>query len=143
MLYIAVIIFAVLLSLLLWSLRNSTTSRQRAFPLEGTGRSNLQYFPQIHQALAIEDRRFLLAHGSAKMARTVYRERREVALDFLRALEEEFDHLVRLATVIADFPFPVAGHSHAVGFRCAFPAAGDGPRRPRKPTCGAHGDGDE
>jgi len=101
MLYIAVIIFAVLLGLLLWSLRNSTTSRQGAFPLEDAGGSNLQYFPQIHQALAIEDRRFLLAHGGAKMARTVYRERRGVARDFLKALEEEFDHLMRLAKVIA------------------------------------------
>ena len=75
--------------------------RHDARTLDDPGRSNLQYFPQIHQALAGEDHEFLISRGGAKLARLVAGERRDVALQFLAALQEEFDRLMRLARVIA------------------------------------------
>jgi len=101
MVYIAVATSLTLLSFLLWALRHSAVARRSAANLEEPERSNLEYFPQIHQALTREDREFLLNKGGAVLARTVDRERRGVALDFLKALEEEFDRQMRLARVIA------------------------------------------
>jgi hypothetical protein len=100
-LYIAVIGCAALLVLLFWALRSASEARQSVHSLEDSRRHNLQYFPQIHQALGNPDRLFLQKHGGAKLARAVYRERRGVALDYLKALDEEFSYLMRLARVIA------------------------------------------
>jgi hypothetical protein len=100
---------ALLLALLLiWLLRLSSRDERRPWTLENGTRSHIQYFPQIQQALAAEDHEFLVGKGHAKLARAVSRERSKVVLDFLVGLCGEFDHLMRLARVIASLSPKVA-----------------------------------
>ena len=101
LLYVVCGVIAALVALLFWSLRPPGSGRKKVWPLEDTGRSNVQYFPQIQQALTNADREFLRARGGAALARVVERERRKVARDFLRGLHEEFKQLLRLARIIA------------------------------------------
>jgi hypothetical protein len=92
---------AILLILLAWALRGSSGRRGRSGFLEEQARSNIQYFPQIQQALSKADREFLFAKGGPELAREALRERRKAALDFVSALDDEFSRLLRLARVIA------------------------------------------
>ena len=94
-------VIAALVALLFWSLRQPRDGRKKLWPLEDPARSNVQYFPQIQQALTSADRQFLRARGGEALARVVERERRKVARDFLRGLHEEFNQLLRLARIIA------------------------------------------
>ncbi|MGA2813645.1 MAG: hypothetical protein ABSG16_19755 [Candidatus Acidiferrum sp.] len=100
-LYILGTASAALLVLLFWALRDTSDARESGHSLDDSKRHNLQYFAQIHQALGDTDRQFLINNAGAKLARAVYRERRGVALEFLKALDEEFNYLMRLARVIA------------------------------------------
>jgi hypothetical protein len=90
-----------LIALLIWSLRRPTARRGRLGALEEQARSHVQYFPQIQQALRRADCDFLQARGGPALARSVERERRKVARDFLRCLDDEFGRLLRLARIIA------------------------------------------
>lgn len=92
---------AMLLILLAWASRGSPGKRGRGGLLDEQPRSNIQYFPQIQQALSKVDREFLFAKGGAELAREAVRERRKAALHFISALDEEFSGLLRLARVIA------------------------------------------
>jgi hypothetical protein len=97
-----------LLVLLLWALRSSPgRDGRRGLPEEQT-RSNIQYFSQVQQALSEADREFLLSRGGPELAREALRERRQAALEFVAALEEEFSRLLRLARVIASLSPEVA-----------------------------------
>jgi|SRR5271154_3423367 len=92
---------AVLLLVLLgWALRGAPGTKKKSGPLEEHPRSNIQYFPQMRQALAAADQKFLLEKGGAELARSVDRERRKVARHFLLELDQEFSRLLRLAKVI-------------------------------------------
>ncbi|HME13543.1 MAG TPA: hypothetical protein VKF79_11805 [Candidatus Acidoferrum sp.] len=99
--YVAVLLSVMLLAALLWALRQAAGGRPSAAILEDPQQSNVEYFSQIHQALGAQDREFLLTKGGARLARIVDHERRGVALDFLRALRQEFAHGMRQARVIA------------------------------------------
>jgi hypothetical protein len=99
-LYVVSSVALLLLMLLGWALRSSSGTRKKSGPLEEHPRSNIQYFPQMRQALAAADQKFLLKKGGAELARSIGRERREVARHFLLELDEEFSRLLRLAKVI-------------------------------------------
>jgi len=107
-LYVVSGVAVLLLVLLGWALRSPSDPRKKSGPLEEPRRSNIQYFPQIQQALAPADRKFLLEKGGRELARSVARERRKVALRFLSSLDEEFSRLLRLARIIASLSPEVA-----------------------------------
>jgi len=92
---------ALLLFLLLWALRRSSGTRGKNGLSEDQPRTNIQYFPQIQQSLSPADREFLMEKGGPELTRRVFRERRKITVDFLRALDEEFSRLLRLARIIA------------------------------------------
>lgn len=101
LLYVISGVVVALILLLIWSLRQPPAGRKNLWPLEDHARSNVQYFPQIQQALDNRDREFLRRRGRPALARVVERERRKVARDFLQELDEEFSRLLRLARIIA------------------------------------------
>lgn len=107
-LYVVSGVAVLLLILLGWALRSPSDPRKKSGPLEEHRRSNIQYFPQIQQALAAADQKFLLEKGGTELARSVARERRKVALSFLSALDEEFSRLLRLARIISSLSPEVA-----------------------------------
>lgn len=95
---------AVLLVLLVWSLRSpkkQADSRTDAADFQDPGRRHATYFSPIHRALAPADFEFLASRGSAKLARRVGKERRRMALLYLSSVQEDFRKLLRLARVIA------------------------------------------
>jgi hypothetical protein len=101
LLYVISIVAAGLILLLVWSFRQPRPGRKNLWPLEDHPRSNVQYFPQIQQAMDSRDREFLQRRGGLALARVVERERRKVAREFLHGLDEEFNRLLRLARIIA------------------------------------------
>ncbi len=100
-LYVICGALALLLFLLLWALRRSSGTRGKTGLSEEQPRTNIQYFPQIQQSLSPADREFLMEKGGPELTRRVFRERREITRDFLKALDEEFSRLLRLARIIA------------------------------------------
>jgi len=95
---------AVLLLLLAWTLHSPKESDAKATfsqVLEGAGRAHVEFLPQIRQALAEEDDQFLSRAGANPLRRRLKKERRHVALSYLRALRQDFDGLLRMAKVIA------------------------------------------
>jgi hypothetical protein len=63
--------------------------------------SHVEYLPQIRQALSDLDIEYLRSAGAPGLAKTVRKERRQVALSFLAALRDDFEKLLGLARVIA------------------------------------------
>src|SRR5689334_16951398 len=59
------------------------------------------YFPQIRQALSVEDAQYLLETAPSHIAKQALRERRSVARRFLKGLHEDFSNLARLGRIIA------------------------------------------
>jgi len=95
---------AVLLLGLGWALREPRERRKRqADPcsLEERSQRQVDYLPQIRQALTAEDYEFLSKKASRELQRRVRRERRSVALAYLAALRGDFQSLLRMARVIA------------------------------------------
>jgi hypothetical protein len=95
---------AILLLVLVWALwkpreRRKLQSDPRS--LEEDGRRHVTYLPQIRQALAKVDFRFLRERASGQVYRRVRRERRNVALAYMEALRGDFQNLLRMARVIA------------------------------------------
>lgn len=62
---------------------------------------HISYLPYIKQALASADTEFLAGRGSVQLAKRVKNERRQIALNYLRALRSDFDRLVEFARVLA------------------------------------------
>ena len=93
-----------LLLILAWVLRDP---RKLAKPdsdlgyTEESHRRHVTYFPQVKLALCPEDFDFLASRGSGRLARTVRKERRAIALAYLACLRSDFLRLWRLARVIA------------------------------------------
>lgn len=86
-------------ALLFWALGN----RKRLGPsqeLEVPG-GHAIYLSQIRQALDLEDLEFLMSRGTKGLARSAKRERAKVVLDYLAALQTDFQRMLRLARVIA------------------------------------------
>jgi hypothetical protein len=92
---------AALLLLLAWALRGGRQSRDASARIEDVVESHVQYIPQIQQALADEDRQYLLTNGGAHLLKTVERDRRKVTGEFLDALQSEFHRLLRMASIVA------------------------------------------
>jgi hypothetical protein len=59
------------------------------------------HFPQIRQALAAADSKYLKENAPPQVAKQALRERRAVALRFLRGLHDDFSNLARLGRMIA------------------------------------------
>ena len=78
-LYVVCGVIAALALLLFWSLRPPGGGRKKLRPLEDPARSNVQYFPQIQQALTRADGEFLRARGGAALARIVEMFEAEIA----------------------------------------------------------------
>ncbi len=95
---------AVLLALLVWTLRGSERyigSRTVSKPVEGSGRTHVNFLPQMRQALRSEDSEFLMRAGFSGLRNRVRRERRRVALLYLSALRQDFEELMRISRIIA------------------------------------------
>jgi len=97
-------IVAVLLLVLGWALwkppeRGKLRGDPRSF--DEDGRRHVTYLPQIRQALAKADFKFLRERASDKVQQRVRRERRGVALAYMDALRRDFQSLLRMARVIA------------------------------------------
>jgi hypothetical protein len=102
--FIFVGLVAVLLVLLIWSLRGDrkrTPTVEEAASLEESGRRHVTYLPQVRQALSPVDFAFLASRGSAKLSRRVRKERYHIARSYLSALRRDFEKLLRLARIIA------------------------------------------
>jgi hypothetical protein len=94
----------VLLLLLFWALRGPRTqTKLESGPgfHEETGGRHVSFLPQIRQALAKRDEEFLSGRGLRTLQRRVQRERRDVALAYLSALQGDFQRLLRMARIIA------------------------------------------
>lgn len=105
--------FAVALLLLLtWAIR-SPGSSSRTSDLDVSdelGRRHVTFFPQMRQATAQEDFTFLASHGPRRLLQRVRKERRSIALNYLRCLKQDFSKLWRLSRVLARLsPQVVAG----------------------------------
>ena len=97
-------IVAVLLLVLGWALRKPhERGKLRGDPrsFDEDGRRHVTYLPQIRQALAKADFKFLRERASDKVQQRVRRERRGVALAYMDALRGDFQSLLRMARVIA------------------------------------------
>jgi hypothetical protein len=99
---------ALLLILVTWASRGTSGEQRRRGILQEPARRNIQYFPQMQQALSPEDREFLLEKGGAELARKVFGERRRIAGEYLQAMNEEFSRLLRMARIIATLSPKVA-----------------------------------
>jgi hypothetical protein len=69
--------------------------------LEECGRRHVAHLPQIRQALVETDFLYVSEKAPAFVARRVRQERRRVALAYLSAVREDFQSLLRMATIIA------------------------------------------
>jgi hypothetical protein len=59
------------------------------------------FFPQIKQALAVQDSAYLASLGRNALANRVRKERRKIALAYLACLRNDFQRLWRLGRVIS------------------------------------------
>jgi len=59
------------------------------------------YFSQIRQALSVDDSNYLKETAPPQVAKQALRQRRAVALRFLKGLHEDFSNLTRLGRIIA------------------------------------------
>jgi hypothetical protein len=69
--------------------------------LRETGKRHVSFLPAIQQALGRTDLEFLLQRGPSELVRRVRRERRRIALAYLSALRQDFEGLLRMASIIA------------------------------------------
>jgi len=99
--YLFFAVVAVLFVLFVWSLRSSKASGARETIPEDVGRSHVIYLPQIRQAMAEADYQFVADKVSLKTQRRMRKDRRNVALAYLKELRGDFDGLLRTARVIA------------------------------------------
>lgn len=97
--------FALLLLILLaWVLRapNRASRKDAAVDLtESSDRTHVTFFPQIKQALAVQDSAYLASLGMKALANRVRKERRKITLAYLACLRNDFQRLWRLGRVIS------------------------------------------
>ena len=100
---ITIVLF--LLVLLVWALRMPRRSRsldEDALNFLGDGdRPHITHLPQIRQALADVDFEFLQSTGRAKLAGKLRKERRKVALNYLPAVQEDFEKMLHIGRIVA------------------------------------------
>jgi hypothetical protein len=105
---IVILLLIGLSGVLIWALvprHNSSRTAGTHFPPNGNDAlptaKHYGYFPQIRQALSAKDSQYLLANAPAHIAKQALRERRKVALGFLKGLHEDFANLAQLGRIIA------------------------------------------
>jgi len=100
---ITVVLF--LLVLLAWALRTPRRARsldEDALNFLGDGeRPHITHLPQIRQALADADFEFLRSLGREKLASQLSKERRKVALNYLPAVQEDFEKMLHIGRIVA------------------------------------------
>lgn len=109
-----------LLLLLLFALRDFRGERKLAGDaktIEDLGCHHVAYFPQMRQAMALEDQAFLEARGSRRLVRRVRQERRRIALSYLACLHADFLKLWQMARVVAALSPQVAAAKELARFR--------------------------
>lgn len=102
--FIFIGLVAILLLLLAWALRSPAKLRQpELIPngLQDIGKRHVSFLPQIQHALRESDYQFLSQRGPKALVRRVRQERRRIGLAYLSALREDFQCLLRMATIIA------------------------------------------
>jgi hypothetical protein len=103
--FIALFGFAFLLLILLASVLRgpSRVSMQDAAvdSMEIPDRAHVTFFPQIKQALAVQDSAYLASLGMNALANRVRKERRKIALAYLACMRNDFQRLWRLGRVIS------------------------------------------
>jgi hypothetical protein len=62
---------------------------------------HVSYAPYVNQALMGDDMEFISTRGSPELAKRFEKERRQIALKYLRALRSDFEKLVDFARVVA------------------------------------------
>jgi hypothetical protein len=95
---------ALLLGFFIWSLRKPSQPQEKislSAVQESTSRPNINFLPQIRQALGPADTEFLEGKIGRKHARRVRRERKAIVLAYLSALQSDFEKLLRQVTLIA------------------------------------------
>lgn len=78
---------------------------------------HFRYFRQIRQALSSSDAEYLRENAPKYVAQQALRERRGVALGFLRGLHEDFSNLSRLGRVIASLSPEISHRQEAERFK--------------------------
>lgn len=117
-----VIIVSLLLTILFWSLRETgEDSAARMKLVLGTGAPihTALYFPQVRQAFNEADIAHLERRGSPELARRARAERRQVTLDYLKAIHQDFRSLLQIGRVLATLSPQVAAEQEAERFRMA------------------------
>ncbi len=110
--YVFLAILALLFVVFVWSLRNpkghTVPSPSSAIPQDLQG-SHVTHLPQIRRALAPADLEFASKRIPREALRRMQRERRNVALAYLSALQAELQRLLRTARIVAALSPAVAG----------------------------------
>ena len=110
--YVFLTILALLFVAFVWSLRNpkghTVPSPSSAIPQDLQG-SHVTHLPQIRRALAPADLEFASKRIPREALRRMQRERRNVALAYLSALQAELQRLLRTARIVAALSPAVAG----------------------------------
>lgn len=103
--FIALFLFAFLLLVLLGLVLRDPNRVPRPNAAEGLtefpDRTHVTFFPQIKQALAVQDFAYLASLGRNALANRVCKERRKIALTYLACLRNDFQTLWRLGRVIS------------------------------------------
>src|SRR5580700_3423206 len=91
-----------LLSALYWLSHRSRRNHNQPHPLQTISSEkllpqNYKYFPQVRQALSKEDDEFLATRAGENARRLARKVRRDVALEFLQGLRDDYRRLDRLA----------------------------------------------
>jgi hypothetical protein len=95
-----------------------TTANARSIVSDGLpAPKHFRYFRQIRQALSSADAEYLLQNAPKDVARQALRERRGVALGFLKGLHEDFSNLSRLGRVIAALSPEISHKQEAERFK--------------------------
>jgi hypothetical protein len=111
---------AVLLLLLVWALRRPVrpaTPETIPIALRETGKRHVSFLPAIQQALGKTDLEFLSQRGPSELVRRVRRERQRIALAYLSALRQDFEGLLRMASIIAKLSPKLAAMQEFERFR--------------------------
>jgi hypothetical protein len=118
----AVLVISVVLLKLLYPRKNSANAPRsgtpeipvRAMIDEGLpAAKHFHYFRQIRQALSTADADYLLRTAPKSVAKKALRERRGVALGFLKALHEDFSNLSKLGRIIASLSPEISNKQEA------------------------------
>ena len=113
---------------LIWALRGSIQHPRHKYSLKVLEEAprHLSNLAQIRQAMDAADLKYASARGGTRLAATMRRERRRVALMYLSAIRMDFDQALHIARVVAVLSPRVSGtHEYqrlklTVLFRCRY-----------------------